>query len=597
MKARSSSRFARLVAGALALALALPAALAQEQLADVDAGSQAPIFGETINVRVVNVDVWVTDRKGNPITGLTKDDFEIYENKRPVAISNFYEYVEGREVGAEDEAEPEPEPEKPRRREDMFTSHPGMRKSEVPEDQRLSLMVYIDHFNITPQDRNRVFRYLRQFLRTKLSRDDRVMLVTYNRSVKVERPFTTDASLIADATYDLEKTTGGRTTYDSERMDILRDLNRDTVDYYQALGRVRLFAENITNDLQFTLDGIREAVSMMGGLPGRKAILYVSNGLQMRAAEDLFWAIDERFKNDQGFSQDASSAAMNVFQYDNSRRFDEIGSLANANRVTFYTLDAAGLRVGGMRSAEFEGTQMPISIDTMHTQNLQDSIMYLADRTGGQSLVNTNNFNDGLAKFASDFQNRYSLGFSPGHGGTGRRYRINVEVKKSTRKRYKEKLIVRSRDSYIDKPIATEMGDATLAALTVGYQANPLGIRVDPAPGPDGQLLRDDGNFMVSMDVRIPIGSVTLVPVGDNFEPRVSLYVQVIDRKGKTSPVNEQFVPIQIAGSDVEVARDKYWTYQLKLLMEAGEHRVAVAVRDDLSGESSLLTRVIEVGG
>jgi len=48
-------------------------------------------FGETIDVRVVNVDVWVTDRDGNPVTGLTADDFEVREDGRPVELSNFFD--------------------------------------------------------------------------------------------------------------------------------------------------------------------------------------------------------------------------------------------------------------------------------------------------------------------------------------------------------------------------------------------------------------------------------------------------------------------------------------------------------------------------
>ena len=46
---------------------------------------------ETIEVHVVNVDVVVTDREGNRVRGLTKDDFELYEDKRPQTITNFYE--------------------------------------------------------------------------------------------------------------------------------------------------------------------------------------------------------------------------------------------------------------------------------------------------------------------------------------------------------------------------------------------------------------------------------------------------------------------------------------------------------------------------
>ena len=527
------------------------------------------------------------------------DDFEIQENKRPVTITNFYEYVDRVEVGPEVESELEPVPDRPRRREDLFTSHPGMRTSRVPANQRLSLMIYIDHFNLTPIDRNRVFRFLRQFLRTKLSRDDRVMLVTYNRPpIKVIRPLTSDAGVIADATYELEKHTGGRSQTNSERMDLIRAMGRDRADFYQTLSRVRLYAESVRNDLQFTLDGIREAITMMAGLPGRKAILYVSDGLPMRAAEDLFWALDERFRDDSQVGQDVSTAVMEIFQFDSSRSFAEISSLANANRVTFYTVDAAGLRVGGMRSAEFEGTQFSVGIDQIHTNNLQDSIMYMADRTGGTSIVNTNNIMAGLNRIASDFENRYSLGYSPGHGGTARRYKINVDLKKETRKRYKQKLVVRHRDSYLDKPIQQEMGDATFASLTMGFETNPLGIRIEEDPGPDGQLRREDGNFMVTVLVRIPIANVTLVPVGDHFEPRVTVYVQVLDRKGKTSSVSEQFLQLkEIKAEDLErVLVESFWTYELKLLMEPGEQKIAIGVRDDLNAEVSLLTRFVDVG-
>ncbi|MGH9424570.1 MAG: hypothetical protein ACRD3J_31645, partial [Thermoanaerobaculia bacterium] len=46
---------------------------------------------ESIEVRVVNVDVVVRDRAGKPVTGLTKDAFEIYENGQKREITNLYE--------------------------------------------------------------------------------------------------------------------------------------------------------------------------------------------------------------------------------------------------------------------------------------------------------------------------------------------------------------------------------------------------------------------------------------------------------------------------------------------------------------------------
>lgn len=53
-------------------------------------------FFESIDVNVVNVDVFVTDKKGNLVSGLKREDFEILEDKKPVQITNFYAVADGK---------------------------------------------------------------------------------------------------------------------------------------------------------------------------------------------------------------------------------------------------------------------------------------------------------------------------------------------------------------------------------------------------------------------------------------------------------------------------------------------------------------------
>ena len=55
-------------------------------------------FVDRVDVHIVNVEVFVTDKKGRSVPGLTVDDFEIYENGRPHEITNFYAIEEGRPV-------------------------------------------------------------------------------------------------------------------------------------------------------------------------------------------------------------------------------------------------------------------------------------------------------------------------------------------------------------------------------------------------------------------------------------------------------------------------------------------------------------------
>ena len=46
-------------------------------------------FFETLEVRVVNVEVYVTDRRGEPVEGLTAEDFTLKEDGRKVGLSHF----------------------------------------------------------------------------------------------------------------------------------------------------------------------------------------------------------------------------------------------------------------------------------------------------------------------------------------------------------------------------------------------------------------------------------------------------------------------------------------------------------------------------
>ena len=42
-----------------------------------------------VDVKVINVDVAAIDASGNAVTNLTKDDFEVFEDNQPQAITNF----------------------------------------------------------------------------------------------------------------------------------------------------------------------------------------------------------------------------------------------------------------------------------------------------------------------------------------------------------------------------------------------------------------------------------------------------------------------------------------------------------------------------
>jgi VWFA-related protein len=555
---------------ALVLAAGAASAAAQKPAPAGPTENEQGVFVETVHVAVVDVDVYVTDKKGNRVTGLTKDDFEVFEDGRPVAITHFSAIEGGRLQGQQPAAAgaggaPE-------------VAGVGSTGTRVPEDQRLHLVVYIDNFNMQPFNRNRVLRELRDFLREKLDTEDRVMLVSYDRELHVRHGWTRDPTVIASALQDLETVSGQATHRESDRRDALERIDQSE-SVQEAESYARTYAGSTFNDLAFTIDALRDIVGGLAGLPGRKAVLYVSEGIPMIAGEDLFHAVQAKFSTGTSLTE--------AFEFDASRRFRELTAAANANRVTFYTIDVGGLRTYSYADASQQTPGQGAFVDQVYISNLQSPLQLMAEATGGKAIINTNRVGPSLEEVAEDFNSYYSLGYSPSHFGDGRYYKIEVKVKD------RRGLTVRSREGYRDKPPETRMSDGTMAALLHGFVTNPLGIKLDFGP----QSRDDQGLFLVTVRLSIPLDKVVLVPGADTNEARLRVWVAAMDDDGGMSDVQEVPVSISIPSAEVEKARQQYYLYSLNLQMRGGQHRVAVGARDDVGGESSFITGSVAVGG
>jgi VWFA-related protein len=525
-------------------------------------------FFDSIDVSVVNVDVFVTDKKGNRINGLTRDDFEIFEDKKPMAVTNFYAVSEGRPVPtAEEIANPQP----------AAPVVPGL-PVEIPDDQRLHLVVYIDNFNIHPFSRNKTFGALREFLRSDLTPGDRVMLMTYDREPHVRRPFTADPQVIASALFEIEKLNAFATQNDSDRRQLLSELE-DMKDQNLALSRVRTYADSLFNDLQFSIDSLKNTVSSLSGLPGRKAILYVSDGLPMIAGQDLFHYIQEKFGGS------SSTAIMESLTYDASRRYQELVAQANANRISFYTIDAEGLRVSSSISAENRTGNISGVVESIHTSNLQSPLQMIAEQTGGKAIFNTNDATKGLLTVAGDFKTYYSLGYSPVHSGDGRYHKIDVRTKRKD-------LVVRHREGYRDKTTEAKMADGVVSSLFYDAESNSMDIAVQRGP----EARRDDGLFTVPIEVRIPIGKLVLVPAEGIRRARIRVFFAAMDPDGGMSEVQSAVVPIEIPEAEVATAVKQVYVYGISLMMRKGPQKLAVGVRDEVGATQAFTVRTMNIG-
>ena len=100
-----------------------------------------------------------------------------------------------------------------------------------------------------------------------------------------------------------------------------------------------------------------------------------------------------------------------------------------------------------------------------------------------------------------DLRNYYSLGYSPAHSGDGRYHKVEVKMKNKD-------WVVRHREGYRDKTAEARMADGVMSSLFFDVESNPLGIVVQRGR----ETRRDDGHFVVPIEVKIPIGKLVLVP-------------------------------------------------------------------------------------
>ena len=462
-----------------------------------------------------------------------------------------------------------------------------MRLRRIPEAQRLHVVVYIDNFNIEPFHRNRVFGQLRHFLRT-LEPGTRVMLASYDRSLNIRQRFTEDVRLVTAATFELEKMTGGRLQQNRERADILKAIDRAATEddtkkvNYSVLARIRQHASSVETDLRFTLDALRGTIESVSGLPGRKAVVYVSDGLPMVPGRDLFYHAQRKFED--------LSAILESRQLDATREFQVLANHANSGGVTLYTIDASGLlaltsgNAENARASSVDGGG--IFADEMNQDNLQASIQYIADRTGGTSIVNVNDIGALLGHVSNDFKTYYSLGYTPASAGDGRYHDVKVEVEGKG-------LTVRHRDGYRDKPVAQRMKERTASSLRHGYQSNPLEIGVEA-----GRMSRhDSGNVVVPFMIRIPLGKIVLVPREGAYEGRLQVFFTAMDEEGAIADVQQDVVSIQVPRAELEDAKGKHYTYEARLLMEPGRHLFGAGVRDDYGAVASFISTGVAVTG
>lgn len=542
--------------------------LAQESETEVQTG-QTPehAFSATVDVNLVNIEVFATDRGGNPVTDLRLEDFELLVDGETAPITNFYAAA-----GFDDRAPAAAKAPTPP------AAETASRGSSPTNGPPFHMVIYVDNFTLKPPDRNRVLRGLQRFVAQFPEPGAQMMLVSHEQSLNVRQPFTTDRFRIIDAATEVEGVTGFGIAREADRRRALDDLDAagDEVD---ALAAATAYAAMLQTEMEAPLRALTDLMEPLGGLPGRKALVYVSSGLPRRVGEDLFYWIDERFPR--------SRARLESLHYDMTRRYRQLVTAANSAGVTFYAIDAGGLSTWESLSAAEAGASHGsfIGLDSIRRANMQGPLQEIAHDTGGYALINTNNLDLMFDRLRSDSSTFYSLAYRVGPHDEGRYRKVKVKVKRRG-------VQARHRDGFRVVQLQRRVEQGIQAALVFGGAASTnrfaASVVVSPAHPADA------GHLRVPVEVRIPLDRITLVPADKEWIGRVQLAVQVQDIQGDLSPsARGEPMEIRIPAAEYEQALKQYVAWRVELLMRPGQQQLAVGIVDLVAGSLGFLAETL----
>lgn len=533
----------------------------------VSAGAQEPdspppldaIFGEQIDVRVVNVEAVVEDRSGKRVHGLKAEDFRIFVDGFPVEVDYFTEILENRAIEASGREAP-----------------PGVGGGDsVPTNY----VVFVDDDHTLVQFRRPVLRGLADQLDELGARDQVAVVVQSGSRLQMLSPFTADRERTREALQQLD--TGKRFRGQLGSSNLPRRQAAMARRVSAAIGSdvgVGLVQGDDVGGPFPSLSTGSGMSSALNNLPGAATARLPGLQIPTSGAE----AEVDRNLRELEFSVTAVNSTMQALDVPEGRK----ALLLLAGDWPRGNFPARGLNIGVRSDREVLDrlidtanllgyTIYPIDEQSNHPSMARwGNFRYMARDTGGQAFLAGSNI-EALRNASSDTANYYWLGFVPHYRRDDRAHDVQVEV-------LRPDLRVRSRRGYLDLSRRAEADMETQGRLL--FPGGEL-TRGEPVLQVEVGAAKRTGvrKMRVPVTVYIPIGHFPLVPYQDQFFARLELRFAVVDRNGQQAPI--PLIPINLRGR-IRPAPDAVMPYNATLTLRRKPHDLVVTIHDPVSDQT-----------
>jgi VWFA-related protein len=506
------------------------------------AQERPPTFTEEVEVRVMDLDVVVTDKSGRPVTDLTRDDFTVRLGGRPVPLDYFARVDEGT-IHAPDLATASPD--------QVLAEYRRGTEAYVPRH----FLMYVDLGHLAPDARKRGLEALRDLV-TRMGPNDMGRVLMFDRRSKALTEWTNSKEQLFGALTKIEKAGVGMSRLLTERQ-TLREID-STRRRSSREFTARQYAEQERAEVRQMLSDVGSELATLSPLAGKKAFLFVSGGFEFQPGYAMAtYALGP-----------ASLLALDVRNM--GPELDELARRANASEITFYTIDARGLTGEGISASNDDPLMSRPGVSFLSRQDSQEGMMHLARETGGLALLNSNDLRQGLSRIYQDTSMYYSLGITLSKLPAASYQDVRVEVNRPG-------ALVRARRGYAARTEEDRARDRVQATLKTNlvYGAIPMTLRTAPAT-------KQGGKFTVPISVTLPATALTFVPEGAERRATADVAIGVMDDAGRMSDVSRQEATFTLpeGKNDAEPL-----VYTATLKTRKGNQRIVVNLRDRASGK------------
>jgi VWFA-related protein len=568
---------------AFALVLSLPASSTQTTSG----------ISKSVEVSVTNVDVVVTDAKGQPITDLTAADFEVKQDGKVQPLTNF-SFVRNLPASPPpppaDESRPAPEP-----------APAPLTPADQPQAARAHLIVFVDQLHLTPQNKNRALKSLRQYLPTVLGPSVEVQFVTWDKALRIRGPFTSDPAIVSSLIDSLEHENAIGDVAKREKSRIVQELDTAATSdatagpilFNNALQTLRAWCDGQASDVVATVDALRASFSAVAGVEGRKVLFLLTERFTPMPGRDV-WDYAQygltRFGSmvgaPAGRRRGGGNPDLNDFSYkdfDRSAYFRALTTHANAAGVSLVTVDTEGITTDEMLSAE-SGANVGRMDEGILQGDMHSAMGLLAEETGGKTITGRNDLALALRETEADWTAYYSLGYESPASKPGDPRAIRVTVKRPGAN-------VRSRRAVVERTPEEKISDTVLSQVHIPRTSNPLRASLHVGvPKKSGSM------WLLPLEFTVPFEKLTLVPQGGRAKGALVFTAVAATPDGRISPVTTQRAPIDVPEAELSGLSGKTFTYSATLKVRAGPQVLSTGLTDEVSRLTSYVQPHVLVG-